>query len=110
MVDARDARDNGWTGMPGVGEGRRGLGLAVAGAALLACASPSEPGTDESQVGPSQSAEESSQSATGEAGCELGFEVGDCPPDFAMPDTLGEDTRLFDFRGDVVLIASEALW
>lgn len=42
--------------------------------------------------------------------CEEGYQVGDCSPDFALPEASGEEVSLSDYSGSVVLLASEALW
>ena len=42
--------------------------------------------------------------------CELGFTVGQCPPDVVVVDTDGQEISLLQQRGAVTLIASEAMW
>ena len=43
-------------------------------------------------------------------GCLLGYETGLCAPDFTMPEASGEPVNLFEQRGNIVLVASEAIW
>jgi hypothetical protein len=54
--------------------------------------------------------DELAQSESDAPSCEVGFEVGDCAPDFTLMEAAGEDMSLSEHSGSVVLLASEALW
>ena len=42
--------------------------------------------------------------------CDEGTQVGDCAPDFTLPDRDGVDVSLSDFEGDLILINCSAVW
>ena len=42
--------------------------------------------------------------------CVEGLLEGECAPDFMLPEASGAEVALSDHAGDVVLVASEAMW
>ena len=40
----------------------------------------------------------------------MGVTVGDCAPDFTLPDQFGADFTLSDQRGSVALVDISAIW
>jgi len=47
---------------------------------------------------------------TPEPDCPVGLEVGDCAPDFTLPDRLGTPFTLSQQRGKVALVDISAVW
>lgn len=45
-----------------------------------------------------------------DAPCEQGIQIGDCAPDFTLPDRDGEDVSLSDHEGELILINCSAMW
>lgn len=43
-------------------------------------------------------------------GSPVGFDVGDCAPDFTLPDRTGAMVSLSDQRGKVALVDISAVW
>lgn len=78
------------------------LGLAT----LVACSAPvAEPGVD-----PSTSGDDSATAEPCGAGADIGLDVGQCAPDFTLPDSTGADFTLSDQRGKVALVDIAAIW
>lgn len=67
---------------------------------MLGCAGPTPPDAEQLD-GPAACPPED---------CATGYLEGDCLPDFSERDADGEEVALCDFSGDVVLVASEAMW
>ncbi len=42
--------------------------------------------------------------------CDEGLAVGDCAPDFTLPDAQGVPWTLSDHRGDVVVVEISGFW
>ena len=55
-------------------------------------------------------ATENKDLGTDSNGCLLGYETDLCAPDFTMPEASGEPVNLYEQRGNIVLVASEAIW
>ena len=45
-----------------------------------------------------------------EEGAPVGLELGQCAPEFILPDSEGNDVALSSFRGSVALVDIAALW
>jgi hypothetical protein len=50
------------------------------------------------------------QSEPGSSICESGTAVGDCAPQFALPDRDGHEVRLDEMLGELVLVNCSAMW
>ncbi len=48
--------------------------------------------------------------STSTPGCVTGFDIGECPPDFALPDRNAETVRLSDYPGLRVAVVGTAEW
>ena len=74
--------------------------------ALAGCSKPAQVSIDEG-ADPQVSADGDSQVF---APVECGYAVGDIACDFELPDTTGGMTRLYDFKGDVIVLDFSTAW
>lgn len=86
---------------------RTALAVCLSAVACTSAEPESHGGSEDSEP---TTAEPTGTTQSSEAACEPGLEVGNCPPEFALPDTTDQLVALSEFQGQVVLIASEALW
>ena len=72
------------------------------GALLAGCAGPVslDSGNDEAVTAASST----------DVDCEVGIAVGDCAPDFTLPDADGANVSLSDFPDKLILINCSAEW
>jgi len=70
---------------------------------LAACAGPGE--LDDSSEASTTLADN-----TPVVDCVEGIELGDCAPDFTLPDADGVDVSLSDYAGELILINCSAVW
>ncbi len=73
--------------------------------ALAACA----PGSKEDETGGAVDTANAVDEVCG-ATADIGLEVGQCAPDFALPDRYGEVFTLSSMRGKVALVDISAVW
>ena len=77
----------------------------------LDTARPTDSGTSEpSDSEPTDSGLADSGAAGTMADCVVGLEVGNCPPDFGLPDRTGAEVLLSDHRATRVAVVGTAEW
>ena len=75
----------------------RAVSITAASLAFSACAGPT-------------ASPEAKETGDESQACAEGFYEGDCAPDFTLPEASGDPLALSDHAGDVVVVASEAMW
>ena len=76
---------------------------------LLACSTGASPGKVDRA--PDGARPELTEDTGGDAsGCEEGWEVGMCPPDFTLVDARDELRSLSELRGQPILVLGTAEW